>query len=145
MRPSSIVNQADIGKTATWQLDSSSWEFLGHADDEGKATPKIENISNICQRKQIQNDNQDVENVVCHVLENIVHLEGHATCESTSKYTPNEETSIVGHNTNRSESSSPYDNLFLDQHNDEFESKHGKYFEERDVLRKNEINEVVVF
>ena len=34
IRPTSVVNQLEVPKSNTWQLDSSSWEFLGQQDSK---------------------------------------------------------------------------------------------------------------
>merc|ERR1712223_996966 len=39
IRPASVVNQLEVPKSTTWQLDSSSWEFLGQQEDS-KQAPK---------------------------------------------------------------------------------------------------------
>ena len=70
IRPVSVVNQLEISKATTWQLDSSSWEFLGQNEDkkEAKCTGTIE--SNICigfnplttdkmQRKDVFNEKEN--------------------------------------------------------------------------------------
>ena len=46
IRPTSVVNQLEVPKSTTWQLDSSSWEFLGQKEDSKDVNVDIDsNIS----------------------------------------------------------------------------------------------------
>merc|ERR1719361_882772 len=47
IRPASVVNQLDVPKTTTWQLDSSSWEFLGQQEDTKDVNQNVGIDSNI--------------------------------------------------------------------------------------------------
>merc|ERR1712223_161564 len=47
IRPASVVNQLEVPKSTTWQLDSSSWEFLGQQEDSKEAIQNAGNDPNI--------------------------------------------------------------------------------------------------
>ena len=48
IRPASVVNQLEVSKATTWQLDSSSWEFLGQNEDTKEPKSKGTTESNVC-------------------------------------------------------------------------------------------------
>ena len=47
IRPASVVNQLEVPKSTTWQLDSSSWEFLGQQEDSKDVSQSAEVDTNI--------------------------------------------------------------------------------------------------
>jgi hypothetical protein len=47
IRPASVVNQLEVSKATTWQLDSSSWEFLGQNEDRKETKKKGNTESNV--------------------------------------------------------------------------------------------------
>ena len=139
IRPASVVaNQVEAIKTTTWQLDSSSWEFLGQQENTKDTKAKAPIDSNVCIHVNPLQCDDIAEERKCDVLQNQSFIVSNTASDTSSKSTKSSKHFDV---TNRSGSSSPYDNLFLEPSNENIDSKaNGKYNVEK-VLIENLRNE----